>query len=423
MTGGEVVITGAGLVCPLGDADSTWKALIEGRSAVSAVRGFDASGFPCSAAAQVEGLTAATLGIRPRDGRIMDLHVFMLIKAAREAAAAAGMDSSGYAAEERAFFAGMAAVDYDIEDLMGAVSASLSDGRLDYDLFYGGAYREIYPLWPLGMLNNVGFCQAAIDLGIKGENTVYSPHGDAGALALWEASCTVGRSRAGVALAAGVSEKVSPPAMARAALAGVLAAGGESARCRPFGADRSGTVPGEGCAVAVMERAGPASRRGAHFHAAVAGFGAAFGLAPGGAFPSRGAVSSAMEAALRTAAVEPEDVDLIMACADGTKEGDAGEIAALNGLFGRCDPGPLVYASKGALGDTGAAAPAIDAVLALKMMEEGVVPPTLHTEELDGTAEFRLAAGRAVERDVRTVLINARSRLGQCASLVVRRLR
>ena len=79
------------------------------------------------------------------------------------------------------FFAGMGTVDYHLEDLLPAVAKSLSQsGDLDYDRFFSAGYQEIYPLWPLGMLNNVAFCQAAIHFGLRGENAVFSPHGDAG---------------------------------------------------------------------------------------------------------------------------------------------------------------------------------------------------------------------------------------------------
>ena len=73
------------------------------------------------------------------------------------------------------FFAAMGMVDPDVEDLRAAVRASGGAAGLDYEKFYGGAYREIHPLWPLAMLNNVGFCLAAMALGLRGENATFSP--------------------------------------------------------------------------------------------------------------------------------------------------------------------------------------------------------------------------------------------------------
>ncbi len=98
-----------------------------------------------------------------------------------------GLENASIPREEIGFFAGMGMVDYEVDDLLPAVLKSLNaTGDLDYSAFYSKGYTEIYPLWPLSMLNNISFCQVATSLDLQGENTVFSPHADSGAMAVAE---------------------------------------------------------------------------------------------------------------------------------------------------------------------------------------------------------------------------------------------
>jgi 3-oxoacyl-[acyl-carrier-protein] synthase II len=92
------------------------------------------------------------------------------------------------------------------------------------------------PLWPLSMLNNISFCQVAMNLDIQGENTVFSPHGDSGVMAVAEGMKALWDQRARVVLCGGVSEKVNPLSLARAHLNGILNTTGpqNNQLCRPF---------------------------------------------------------------------------------------------------------------------------------------------------------------------------------------------
>ncbi len=111
----------------------------------------------------------------------MGTHLSLLLVSIREALGNAGIVPEMFEPEDFGFFAGMGMVDYHIEDLLPAVQKSLNQASdLDYDRFFSAGFQEIYPLWPLGMLNNVAFCQAAIHFGLRGENCVFAPHGDAG---------------------------------------------------------------------------------------------------------------------------------------------------------------------------------------------------------------------------------------------------
>ncbi len=410
----SVVITGIGLVSSLGlTLEDTWEALVAGRSGIRAVKGFPAEGFRSKAAAQVEGLGAEALGIKGREARITDTHTYMLMKCLGDAFKGSGLSESSVSRDDIAFFGGMGCVDYRVEDLLPAVRSSMaSGGSVDYEKFYSGVFREIYPLWPLGMLNNIAFCQAGITLGLRGENTVFSPHAEAGAHALREAALSVMERRAPASLAAGVSEKVSAMALARAALCGIPLADS----CRPFSAERSGTVAGEGCAVLALESASSASARGVPPLARIAGYGEAFSTR-GGRAPDSGAIARAMRAALSGAGLAPSDIDILIAHGDGTPLGDSEEAAAINEIFR--STGVKVFSSKGALGHMLAASPVVDAALAVRMINTGTVPPTLGARPIDENVKFDVITGESLRAEVRRVIVNCTSVEGQCAALVL----
>lgn len=418
----RVVITAMAAICSLGHAlGDIWDALLDGRSGVRPVEGFDASGLPCRLAAQVSGFDPSQLKIHPRVSRIMDLHSQLLMHCTRSAHGGARLSERKLDPNEIGFFSGMGMVDYRTEDLLPAVAKSLRpDGSVDHDIFYRTAYQEIYPLWPLAMLNNIGFCQVATDLDIRGENTVFCAHADSGGHAVIEAVETVREQKATVMLAGGVSEKVSALSVARGVLKGVLAADDSPAAraCSPFSAAGAGTVLGEGCAILALELQSSADSAAMAYDAGISGYGYGFGLDSAAPAPSASAILLAMRNALVSARCSAADIDAVIACGDGTR-GDMNEAEAIGQLFNDHGKIPPVYSSKGAVGDLLAAAPAFDIALAALMLRHGVVPPTAHAGALPGNAPFVPVSGSPRTADLRRILVNCRSYEGQCVSFVI----
>jgi 3-oxoacyl-[acyl-carrier-protein] synthase II len=211
-------------------------------------------------------------------------------------------------------------------------------------------HQEILSALALSMLNNISFCQVAVSLGIKGENTVFSPHADSGAQAIIEGVNTIIEKKAQLALAGGVSEKVSPLSLARASWSGILNAVEEfsdKTLCRPFGKNRKGTIIGEGCGIVTLESLSSAKKRQAPYFAAITGYAFAFGKRESCNCPTSGALSNAMEQALFMADLKPSDIDLIIAHGDGTHMGDKNEIEAIHQTFSNCISRINVFSSKG----------------------------------------------------------------------------
>ncbi len=257
--GMRIAITAAAVRTALGeDANEIRGRLDAGESALGPIVGFDASGFDGAQAAQIwrEPETAEddpALRILGPHGRLLDAVTI-------EAHGAAGLEA--LPRERVGLFVAMGMVDAPVDDLATAALTARDGGdAMSLRSFFAGAYRQIHPLWPLSMLNNVAAGQIAIDLDIRGDNVVLASDAVAGLRALLEAARSIDEGRCDAALAAGVSGRVSPAALARQALHG------------------SGH-PGEGGATLVFESETAAHARGAPILGYVLGGATTFGGTP-----------------------------------------------------------------------------------------------------------------------------------------------
>ncbi|UCE63973.1 MAG: hypothetical protein JSU59_02110 [Nitrospirota bacterium] len=421
--GERIAVTGAGIVSALGQSvPAVWDALLAGAHGIDRIVGFDPGGFDCQQAAQAPDLNPQELGIHSKDARIMDKLAHMLIKCGLDAIRESGLHETSLPREEIGMFVGIGMVDYEVKDLLPAVLKSIdAEDRIDYDAFYSAGYQEIYPLWPLSMLNNITCCLAAIHLDIRGENAVFSPDADAGAEAIAEGGKTLLAEKARAVIVGGVSEKVSPMSLARAHLNHILNTTDQAKekRCRPFSKHRKGTILGEGCGIMVLEPYSSAIERGISPMALISGYGSACEVDESGPGPTPGSIAYAMKEAVRNAELAPADIDVIIAHGDGTYSGDKNEIEAIHGVFATVVDRINVYSSKGALGNLLSGSPAVDAVLAVRMLQSGIIPPTIHCAPKESHIRFNIVQKRPLQAYPKRILINSQSYQGRCASLVL----
>lgn len=420
--GERVAVTGVGMVSALGQsAPAVWDALLAGEQGIDRIVGFDPGGFSCQQAAQVRDLNPQELGIHSRDARIMDKLAHMLIKCGLDAIRESRLHETSLPREEIGMFVGIGMVDYEVKDLLPAVVKSVDAAdRIDYDAFYSAGYQEIYPLWPLSMLNNITCCLAAILLDIRGDNGVFSPDADAGAEAIAEGVKTILTEKARAVIVGGVSERVSPMSLARAHLNRILNTTdqGTEKKCRPFSKHRKGTILGEGCGIMVLEPYSAALDRGISPMALITGYGSACEVDESGLVPTPRSIAYAMKEAVRNAELAPADIDVIIAHGDGTYSGDKNEIEAIHEVFAGSIDRLNVFSSKGALGNLLAGSAAVDAVLAVRMLQSGIIPPTLHSAPKESHIQFNVVQKRPVQIHPKHILINSQSCQGRCASLV-----
>ncbi|MEP7105812.1 MAG: beta-ketoacyl synthase N-terminal-like domain-containing protein, partial [Chloroflexota bacterium] len=187
------------------------------------------------------------------------------------------------------------------------------------------------------------------------------------------------------------------------------------AACRPFDRARDGAVLGEGAVFLMLEEREHALQRGARIRGEMLGFGAAFDsrrlLRPDAGGRE---VATAVRAALRDAALEPNRVSYVAAHASGTRLGDSSEAAGLSAALG---PAPVVSSVKAATGHLGAAAGALNAAVALLALERQVAPPTLNLLDPDPACPVDAVALQAREVRMQHALAVARGLEGQCAVL------
>ncbi|MFE5623537.1 beta-ketoacyl-[acyl-carrier-protein] synthase family protein [Streptomyces virginiae] len=401
----EVVVTGLGAVTPLGgDVESTWNALLAGESGIrgSVLPGREGTALPDTVAGTMAVDPAERLP--PVQARRLDRSQQAALTAAAEAWADAG------------------APEVDADRLASAIGTGIGGvGTLlkQDDALEAAGVRRVSPRTVPMLMPNAAAALISIEYGARAG--VYTPVSacSSGAEAIALGARLIRAGEADVVIAGGTEAAITPVTVAGFAQAQALSrhTGDPASASRPFAADRSGFVIGEGAAVVVLESAEHAGARGAHVHAVLAGAGIAADAhhitAPA---PDGSGQIAAMHKALAQAGLAPEQISHINAHATGTEVGDSAEARAIGKVFGRA----TVTAPKAALGHLFGAAGAIEALIAVLSVEHGVIPPTRNLT-VAGVGEDIDLDVVAERRDVpqEAVLSNSFGFGGQNVSLVV----
>lgn len=387
------MITGLGAVSPVGaDVESLWDALLAGTTGVAAVESFDATAFDVRIGCEVRDLELASAR-EPRPGRA----ALLAAAAGRQALAQAGL-----AIERRG----------DVALALGTTMGESCwlEAWTTADVVAGTvAAEELVRSGP----DQVGRDVAA-ELGLGGRVTVLAGACAAGNYALGHALDLVRLGRADTVLAGGTD------AFSRVAFTGFARLGALAPdACRPFSADRSGLVLGEGAAFLVVESATAAAARGAAVLAELVGIGLS-----GDAFhivspdPQGRGAARAMAAALEDARIPPGDVDYLSAHGTGTPANDLAEVAAARSVFG--DEGPPMSSIKALTGHGLGASSALEAVACVRALQEQVAPPTWNFTRPDPACVWDVIPNEPRERELGVVVSNAYAFGGANASVVLR---
>jgi 3-oxoacyl-[acyl-carrier-protein] synthase II len=272
---------------------------------------------------------------------------------------------------------------------------------------------------------NVGAGQIAISYGMTGPNFTTVSACATGGHAIGEAWETIRRNDADTMIAGGSEAGVFEPFVGGFDAMRALSRRNDDpeAASRPFDKGRDGFVPGEGCGVLVIEELEHAAARGATILAEIIGYGATADAshitlpAPGGI----GAVKAAQRA-LAKAGLEPTDIAHVNAHATSTPEGDKSELQAIKTIFGDHAPKLSITANKSMIGHTLGAAGAIEAIVTIRTMNEGCVPPTINLHDVDPAGEgLNLTPNTAQRHDIPIALSNSFGFGGQNTALIFRR--
>jgi 3-oxoacyl-[acyl-carrier-protein] synthase II len=391
-----VAVTGLGAVTPLGnDWRSTWDAAVSGRSGIDFISTFDTSEFPVRIAAEVKDFDPTAV-VGPREARRLDRNVLLSVAAATEAVGDASLDGA-YEPSRVGVLFGTA---------IGGILGIAEQHRL---LVERGPDR-VSPYFIPSVLPDAASGQIAISLGLRGPNYAPVSACATGSTAIGEAAELIRRGDADAVLAGGAEACLSPLILAGfCAMRGLAAEEEDPPRAsRPFDATREGFVMGEGACVLVLEDLEAAEARGARIYAEVLGYGAsndAYHLAAPD--PEFVGVAEMMRAALARAGLEPERVGYINAHGTSTPLGDLAETRAIKEVFGDHAYRLAVSSTKSVTGHCFGAAGAIEGMMCVLALHQGVLPPTMNYETPDPECDLDYVPNEARRVQVDTALSNA----------------
>src|SRR5438874_524224 len=406
----RVVVTGLGAVTPIGaDAPSTWRAAVAGESGIDFIRSFDASEFPVRIAAEVKDFDPTQVAA-PKDARRLDRNVLLSLGAAQEAVADAGLDGA-YSADR-------------VGILFGSAIGGVGEIVAQADVLRERGADRVTPTFIPSVLVDTASGQLAISLGFRGPNYAPVSACATGSTAIGEAAELIKRGDADAVLAGGAEACIHPLILAGfCAMRGLAAEDEHPPRAsRPFDATRAGFVMGEGACVLVLEELEAAQRRGATVYAEILGYAMsndAHHLAQPD--PESVGVAEMMRSALERAGVEPERVGYINAHGTSTPLGDAAETRAIKEVFGDHAYRLAVSSTKSVTGHCFGAAGAIEAMMCVLAVRDGVLPPTINYRNPDPACDLDYVPNEARETEVDVALSNAMGLGGHNACVLVGR--
>jgi beta-ketoacyl-acyl-carrier-protein synthase II len=405
----RVVVTGLGAVTPLGlDARTTWEGAVAGRSGVDWIGSFDASGFPVRIASEVKGFDPVDV-VGPKDGRRLERNVVLAVAAAREAWSDGGVE--GVDPARAGILVGSA--------IGGVVGVLAQNGVLQER-----GHERVSPWFLPNVLVDSASGQIAIDLGLRGPNYAPVSACATGSHAVGEAAELIRRGDADVVLAGGTEACMHPVILAGfCAMRGLVAEEEDPALAsRPFDATRAGFVMGEGACVLLLENFDRARARGARMYAEVLAYGTsndAHHMAQPD--PESVGVAEMMRAALERGSIERERVGYVNAHGTSTPQGDLAETKAIKDVFGDHAYALAVSSTKSVLGHMFGAAGAVEAMMCVLALHEGVLPPTINYRNPDPECDLDYVPNEARPVQVDVALSNAMGLGGHNACVLLGR--
>ena len=412
----EVVLTGLGVVSPIGFGGAEyWQALMNGRTGITRMPAFDQEEFPVRFGGQIVGFDAK-LFVTPRKSlKVMSLETQWAFAAARMAADGANLAAGGVDPDRFGVVFGADMSYSDPLDMVAAQHACTVNGRFEFDRWGSHALGEIYPLWLLKYLPNMPACHIAIGHDARGPNNSITLGAVSSLTALTEACRLIERGAADVVITGGtgyqlnnnswgfrtedyISHRFEDPEEA----------------CRPFDADRDGTVWANGAAAFVLESRGHAEARRATIRARVLGCGS--GCEPLRSQPRTGdAIVRSIRLALDDAGLTAADIGHVNAHGMGTVVHDRIEAQAIRRALGTAP----VTALQGYFGNAGAASGALQAVASVLALSEGRIPFTRNYRRPDPECPICVVRGEPAPLGKPHAMLLSQSTMGQAVAVAI----
>jgi len=377
----EVVITGMGIVSPIGvGRDAMWDAIAARRSGIRRLPHLADAGWPAPWGGAVDDFDPKAL-IQPRKSlKVMSREIQFGCAAAELAWQDARLADAKLDPKRFGVVGGANLLYCELEELEVPFKAWIAQENFDIHRWSERAMGEMYPLWMLKYLPNMPACHIGIRYDARGPNNTISEADVSSLLALAEAADVIRRGLADVMIVGGTGARLNTTDMMwhRGARLACKTSDPQTV-CRPFDRQRSGMVYGEGAAQFVLESSNHAAQRGARPLARVAGAACRYEPSARSQQPTGDAIGRAIVAALELAGIEPADVGHVNAHGNSTLEDDAAEAQAIRRTLGDVP----VTAPKSFFGNLGSGSGAVELAVSLVALAHDVVPPTLNYEVRD----------------------------------------
>ena len=407
----RVVITGLGIVCPLGSTvEDAWAACLRGESGIGPITRFDASGFPVRFSGSVRGFDLAAY-LPPKEARRMDPFMHYGIAAGVQAAADAGLDPEHLDRDRCGV-------------VMGAGIGGLHTIESEHDAYLAGGVRRISPFYIPGSIINMLAGHLSIRFGLRGPNLGVVTACTTSTHALGIAARCIQYGDADLVISGGAEMGTTPTAIGGFSQAKALSTRNESptTASRPWDRDRDGFVLSDGGGAMVLEEYEHARRRGARIHAELVGFGMSGDAFHITAPPEDGAGAAlAMRNALRDAQLNPADVQYLNAHATSTPLGDHAETLAIKSTFGEHAKRLAVSSTKSMTGHLLGAAGVVEAIFCVLALRDQVAPPTTNLENPDPLCDLDFVPNTARAMRIDVAVSNSFGFGGTNGTLVMRR--
>lgn len=411
MTKRRVVITGMGIVSPVGlNLEQNWANIVAGNSGIDQITRFDATGYPSTIAGEIKGLDIDDY-MPAKDARRMDRFIQLGIIAGMQA-----MEDSGLEVTEAN------------SDRMGVHIGSGIGGLDSIEnttlTLHEKGVRRVSPFYVPGSIINMISGNLSIKYGLKGPNLAMVTACSTAAHAIGDAGRLIEYGDADVMVAGGAEAPVTPTGLAGFGNAKALSSRNDNPKgaSRPWDAERDGFVISEGGGVVVLEELKHAKARGARIYAELTGFGMS-----GDAFHITSPVEDGegaarcMSNAMRNAGINIADIDYINAHGTSTPLGDAAETRAVKTCFGDDARKIAVSSTKSMTGHLLGAAGGIEAIYTAMAIYKQIAPPTINLDNPDPDCDLDYVPGSARDMDIKVALSNSFGFGGTNGTLVLRR--
>ena len=413
----EVVITGVGVVCPLGvGKEGYWSALDAGLSGVVELPQLAGSGLPFRIGGRVQGFEGKDF-VQPRKTlKVMSHEIQTGYGAAMLAMTDAGLTKGSVDPERLGVVMGSEMLYGEAEELVDCYRHVIVDGKFQYDLWGQHAMRDLFPLWMLKYLPNMAACHIGIAIEARGPNNSIVQGGVSSLLAVMEGTACIERGNADVMLVGGSGSLISMSALPFRGWDQLSKWDGDPAlAARPFDLQRDGVVLGEGSGAMIIEAREYAEQRGANILARIRGGSNRFEPVAPGRARTGSAIRSSIEQTIAQANLKPQDIGHVNAHGISTIEDDRLEAQAIHETLGDV----LVTAPKSYFGDLGAGSGAVEMIASVLALQHGSVPRTLNYKQPDPECPVNVVCGVSHPSTKPTALLLNQASTGHAAAVLI----